>query len=126
MPHLTGTPTPRQTAGRLLCWGDKWLPLAPATHAAAVNPAPQPLAEPRTLTLFIGRQGRVTTLLLHLPQDLQVALLGAPLPLLGGAGRGRALLPVGKGRAAPAGHFQEVLGRPDGGTSALTLVRYPL
>lgn len=96
-----------------------------ATLAPTTQQAPQPLPGPGTLTLLIGRQGRVTALLLHLPQDLQVALLRAPLPLLGGAGRGRALLPPGKGRAAPTGHFQEVLGRPDGRTSARKLVLVP-
>ena len=40
---------------------------------------------PRARTLLVGGQRRVPALLLHLPQDLQVALLGAPLPLLGRA-----------------------------------------
>lgn len=64
---------------------------------------------PRARTLLVGGQRRVPTLLLHLPQDLQVALLGAPLPLLWCARRPGPLLPAWEGGAAPPGHLQQVL-----------------
>ena len=64
---------------------------------------------PRALTLLVGGQRCVPALLLHLPQDLQVALLGAPLPLLGRTRWPRPLLPAREGGPAPPGHLQQVL-----------------
>lgn len=95
MPHLTGTSTPRQTTGQPLCWGDKWLPLAPTTQqAAGENPRAQ---DTHPLHRTTGPCPRTPPSLPSRPSG-SAAGCATPAPRGCGTGKGASAARTGLGR----------------------------